>query len=100
MILLAFWDSHSPSLQRFKIQGLTPPLSWRYEAVDVGFVAAKGIDSSIEYQDCEAKYVDDGEAIVACHRAHLCLVHLKKMVRPNGIWTATSVEIVNKPDTR
>ncbi len=74
---------------------------WRYDAVNVGFVAAKEINGQIEYDDCKEKDVYDIDATIICRRPpHVYAVHLKKIVRPDGIWTATSVETIKSPNSR
>jgi hypothetical protein len=70
---------------------------WRLEASDVAYVAVRtNVDKSINYKNCSLKSETSNEAKVLCKGASDYLVNLKRLIRPDrpdGIWTAISIEI-------
>jgi hypothetical protein len=67
---------------------------WRLEPIDVAYVALSNIDKNVIYEDCHLIYEKDIEAKVKCKNSKNYLVYLKKLIRPDGIWTAISIEVI------
>jgi hypothetical protein len=67
---------------------------WRLEAVDVAYTAIVNIDKKVNYKNCRLMAEEDTEAKVECKNENNYHVLLKRLVRPNGIWTAVSVEVL------
>jgi hypothetical protein len=65
---------------------------WRLETLDVAFAALTDIDKSIKYENCNLSSKTNNKAYVVCKGTKSYLVNLKRIVKPNGIWTAVSIE--------
>lgn len=66
---------------------------WRLEPVEVAFAGLSNLDKNIYYENCYLITKMNNEAKVKCKGAKHYIIYLKRMVRPNGIWTAISIEI-------
>jgi hypothetical protein len=66
---------------------------WRLEPIDVAYAALSTIDKQIHYENCHLINEKINEAEVNCRNTKNYFVYLKKLVRPNGIWTAILVEM-------
>lgn len=68
---------------------------WRLEPIDVAYaiVIAKA-DKNVVYENCSPISIANTEAKVVCKSkgAKKYFVNLKRIVRPDGIWTAISIE--------
>ena len=68
--------------------------TWRLEPIVVAYVAVKtDVDKYVFYQSCSQFYGTEKETEVRCAARRNYVVHLKKLIRFDGIWTATSIEI-------
>lgn len=63
---------------------------WRLDPVNVAFASL--IDRNIKYENCNISSKSNSEAVVICKGTKNYLINLKRMVRPDGIWTAVSIE--------
>lgn len=70
---------------------------WRLEPVDVAFAALVTIDKNIDYSNCQLNTAKNIEAEVICKGTKKYRVYLRRMVKPNGIWTATVIELYTTP---
>ena len=67
---------------------------WRLEPIDVAHATLLSIvDKNIGYKSCGLITETGAEATVKCEGTKTYLVHLKRMVHREGIWTATEIEI-------
>ncbi len=66
---------------------------WRLEPIDVAYASLSNIDKNITYKDCHLIYEKDIEAKVKCKNSKNYLIYLKRLIRPDGIWTTISIEI-------
>jgi len=67
---------------------------WRLEPIDVAYVAlTAAINEKIEYETCSLISETSKDAIVTCKSKKTFTVHLKRIVREKGIWTATVIEL-------
>ncbi len=66
---------------------------WRLEPVDVAYAQLATIDKSIMYDRCQLISETNLEAVVSCKTTKRYVVHLKRLVRPKGIWTATNIQV-------
>ncbi len=67
---------------------------WRLEPIDVAHAAlVAGTAKDVKYSDCRLKSQIDSEAIVLCKNKKIYSVRLKRLIRNNGIWTATEIII-------
>jgi len=65
---------------------------WRLVPVDVAFSEVAS-DPKVTYESCSLVKQVSAEAKVKCKGTHVYFIQLKQLVKPNGIWTATSVQI-------
>ena len=67
---------------------------WRLEPIDVAHATLLSlVDKNIDYKKCALITQAESGAMVRCEGTKTYLVHLKRMVRREGIWTATEIEI-------
>lgn len=69
---------------------------WRLDAVDVAYTALVNIDKKVDYKNCHLIAKENSEAKVECKNENNYHVLLKRLVRPNGIWTAVLIEVFGK----
>lgn len=66
---------------------------WRLSPVDVAHAAISTLDKNVEYDSCRILSETGKEARVECRAGKMYyIIQLKRLVRPNGIWTAVSIE--------
>lgn len=66
---------------------------WRLNAVDVAYATLAPIDKNVKYEDCKSVNETGDQSTVQCKSSQNYIVYLRKLVRPDGIWTATDIEI-------
>ncbi|MGA3117631.1 MAG: hypothetical protein ABSF90_24740 [Syntrophobacteraceae bacterium] len=66
---------------------------WRLEAACVAHVAALAMDKSVAYNSCNLIYETELDSIVQCREKRNYAVHLRRLFKKDGIWTATGVKI-------
>lgn len=54
------------------------------------------MDKDLDYRSCNLSIETAIDAVVKCQGTRTYVVRLKRMVRPEGIWTATEIEIDNQ----
>lgn len=69
---------------------------WRLEPLDVAYTALTTIDEKVDYKNCRLITKENTETTVECKNENKYHVFLKRLVRPNGIWTAVSVEVLRR----
>lgn len=71
---------------------------WRLLPIDVAYAAllANNIGGDILHENCSLVSEADNVAIVKCRGARSYIVHLKRLVKPGGIWTATDIDKINR----
>lgn len=66
---------------------------WRLNPIDVAHGALTDSHQMAEYNACKIVKMDDKHAVVSTsYREAKYNVHLARVVKPNGIWTATEIE--------
>lgn len=66
---------------------------WRLDAVGVAHVALISINKEIKYEDCKLESAREPDATVIARKGKaIYQVYLKRLVRPDGIWTAIKIE--------
>jgi hypothetical protein len=66
---------------------------WRLDPIDTAHAALVEIDETVSYDTCGVVSETDVEARVECRGKSRYVVVLKRLVKPKGIWTATTIEI-------
>lgn len=66
---------------------------WRLNAVDVAYATLASMDKKVRYEDCKSLKETGDQSAVQCKSSQNYIVHLRKLVRPDGIWTATEIEV-------
>jgi hypothetical protein len=66
---------------------------WRLNAVDVAYATLSSMDKNVTYEDCKSVNESRDQATVQCRSSQNYIVHLRKLVRPDGIWTAIEIEV-------
>ncbi len=68
---------------------------WRLNPIDVAHGALTDSHEMAEYNACKIVKMDDKHAVVSTvYKETKFNVHLARVVKPNGIWTATAIEKV------
>lgn len=69
---------------------------WRLNPVDVAHGALTDSHQMAEYNACKIVKMDEKHALVTTsYNDTTYNVHLARMVKPNGIWTATAIEKIH-----
>ncbi len=66
---------------------------WRLEPAGVAHAALSGENISVPFAKCKLQAEANRKAIVKCTDSKTCAVVLKQLIRAQGIWTATEIEI-------
>lgn len=90
-ILIRFDPEKEKQLQVEVDKGRQP---WRLEPVDVAHAALISIiDVKMPFEKCKLSSKINREAIVQCTDVKEYTVKLKQLIRANGIWTATGIQV-------
>jgi hypothetical protein len=69
---------------------------WRLYPKDVAF-SELGADHKTTYENCIVISESSEQATVRCDGTYRYIIDLRRLVRPDGIWTVTSITVVGKP---
>lgn len=70
--------------------------SWRLDPVMVAGVYLRSLDAEIEDWDCRLVGLSGNKAIVTCDKRKHYVVTMETLLSHEGIWTVTSVEIIDE----
>ncbi|MBI5180722.1 MAG: hypothetical protein HZA05_04890 [Nitrospirae bacterium] len=66
---------------------------WRLNPIDVAHGALTDSHEMADYNACKIEKMDERHAVVTTnYKETTYKVHLSRVVKPNGIWTATEIE--------
>lgn len=75
--------------------------TWRGSAVDVAHAALIQYGVNVKTSDCSVVEEGDKRAVVAARANDSDIrIHLERLVKPGGIWTATKFEVFEGPGSR
>lgn len=92
-IKINFDKNKEEQLQKAVDEGHQP---WRLDAVSVAAVYLATLNPDIAYEDCKLEDSYGPYSAVSCEKEKRYFVVLKRLVRPDGIWTVTSSEVSEK----
>ncbi len=71
---------------------------WRYDPKGVAF-SEPSADHRTTYESCNVIHEGSAQAKVRCDGTYRYLVELRRLVRADGIWTVTSITVLQKMGT-
>lgn len=69
---------------------------WRLRPVDVAYAALHSVGVDVQYNSCRIVYHTGDASEVKCESTKSYKVLLKKLLRPDGIWTAVEMEVTSE----